>query len=300
MKALEKLREISRALAPCGIETAEREAELFVMRGLNADLIDLYRDNPELDDMQTLAIDEMVERRSKREPLQYIVGYNGFLGLKLFVGKGVLIPRPETEIMAEYAINKVKSQKSEVRSQGTEEGKQITSDEGRLKMLDLCTGSGCLALSLAKEFPGASVYGVDISEAAIRYANKNAQFNEIKNVSFINGHLFTPLGKNQFFDLIISNPPYIRTDEIQCLQPEIRDWEPLNALDGGADGLDFYREIVPEARKFLKDRGILMFELGVGCTGNVATMLQDTGYSEVEILKDYAGVERIIEAQWTR
>lgn len=300
MKALEKIREISKTLAASGIDTAEKEAEFIVMQALDTDLVGLCSNNPEINAAQMLAIDEMAGRRSKREPLQYILGFTDFMGLRLKIGEGVLIPRPETELMAEYAIQKVRRQKAKDSSQGS----VVRSQENyKYRILDLCTGSGCLALSLAREFPDADVYGTDISEMALGYAKENAQVNGIDNVSFINGHLFEPFAgeedKNEF-NFIISNPPYIRTDDIQTLQPEIREWEPLKALDGGPDGMDFYREIVSGSRKFLKNGGILMFELGAGCADDVSRMFADAGYNETEIQKDYAGMERIIQATWTR
>ncbi|MDH4028994.1 MAG: peptide chain release factor N(5)-glutamine methyltransferase, partial [Nitrospirota bacterium] len=167
-------------------------------------------------------------------------------------------------------------------------------------MLDLCTGSGCLALALAKAFPDAMVYGTDISDAAIGYAIKNADINGIGNAEFLKGHLFGPLGEGRVFDLIISNPPYIRTADIPGLQPEIRDWEPGSALDGGEDGLDLYREMIPSARRYLSDDGILMLEIGAGQHDELRGMLQRYGYSDIEVLKDYAGIERILQARWTR
>lgn len=293
MKALEKIREISKTLAASGIDTADKEAEFIVMQCLDTDLVGLCSNNPEINAVQMLAIDEMAGRRNKREPLQYILGVTDFMGLRLKIGEGVLIPRPETELMAEHAIKKIRIQKSEYRSQ----------ENDKFRILDLCTGSGCLALSLAREFPDADVYGTDISEMALGYAKENAQINGIDNVSFINGYLFEPFAgeenKNEF-NFIISNPPYIRTEDIKTLQPEIREWEPLKALDGGPDGMDFYRKIVSSSRKFLKDGGILMFELGANCADDVSRMFADAGYNETEIQKDYAGIERIIQAKWTR
>jgi release factor glutamine methyltransferase len=157
-----------------------------------------------------------------------------------------------------------------------------------------------LALALAKEFPDAKFYGTDISRAAINYARKNGDINKIKNVSFFEGHLFEPVSSRtseQLFDFIISNSPYIKTNDIKYLQPEIREWEPINALDGGQDGLDYYRRIIPAAQKFLKDNGILMLELGAGCANDVAGMCERTGYTQIETEKDLAGIERIISAR---
>jgi release factor glutamine methyltransferase len=240
----------------------------------------MYRDNPEINNDQTALIEDMIKRRAGREPLQYITGHTDFMGLEISVGLGVLIPRPETELMAEQAINKCNSLKPDI--------------------LDLCTGSGCLALALAKNFPDSRVTGIDISEAALEYARKNAGANEISNVEFMKGHLFDPLGQNRTFDLIISNPPYIRRDEIEELQPEIKEWEPLNALDGGEDGLDFYREIIPAAREHLKENAALMFEVGFDGADNVAGIFKAAGYHKIQITKDYSEIKRIVYAQWTR
>jgi release factor glutamine methyltransferase len=343
MNALAKIREISKALAASGIETADKEAELLVLHCLGISMVDLYKINPSLKDKQIMDIDEMAGRRSRREPLQYILGYSYFMGLKILLGSGVLIPRPETELMAEYAIKRVTSYELRVKGFNPDNPELSTLkpiQNSPLRILDLCTGTGCLALALAKEFPYAHVFGTDISETALRYAEKNAQVNGIDNVSFIKGHLFEPFvveeninppsspfskgglnsplsrgvrgvfpslvkrGEGRFFDqnafdLIISNPPYIRTDEIKTLQPEIRDWEPIGALDGGADGLNFYREIIPQAGKFLKTNGILMLELGAGCADETVQIMKDAGYAEIGLRKDYAGIERIIQGKWT-
>ena len=284
MKALETLQEISKKLSPLNIENPAREAEILLHQGLNMDLVAMYRDNPEINNDQTALIEKMIDRRAGREPLQYITGHTDFMGLEISVGQGVLIPRPETELMAELAINILRS----------------TSDDRRPTILDLCTGSGCLALSLAKNFPASKVCGIDISETALEYAMKNSETNEIMNVEFMKGHLFDPLEQNEKFDLIISNPPYIRKDDIRDLQPEIRDWEPLNALDGGEDGLDFYREIIPAAREHLKKDATLMFEVGHDEADQVGAIFEDAEYDHIQITKDYSGIKRIVHAQWTR
>jgi len=281
MKALEKFREITKTLLSSGIESASKEAELLVRHALNISLEEIYRDDPEITVEQDRVISEMLGRRAGREPLQYILGEVYFLGLKIKVGQGVLIPRPETELMAEHAVKTVSSKE-------------------RTRILDLCCGSGCIGLALAKEFPDAEVFGLDISEHALLYADENAKFNNIKNIKFFKGHLFDALEKDLVFDLIISNPPYIRSADVQGLQIEIKDWEPLNALDGGVEGLDLYREIISSAGRFLNDDGILMFELGMGCSEGVREMFEQAGYRDIHIIKDYAGIERIIQAVWTK
>jgi len=289
MKALDKLWQTSKKLDELGIESPAKEAEQFIRRGLGISLTDLYANNPDLNEQQTGIVDDIVLRRSRREPLQYILGYTEFLGLQIMVGRGVLIPRPETELMAEHAIKVLSSKRSEMQKQGLKKTQCMT-------ILDLCTGSGCLALSLAGEFTDAQVYGIDISDIALSYARENSETNSIGNVDFIKGHLFKALNKNISFDFIISNPPYIRTNEIPSLQAEIKDWEPMNALDGGDDGMDFYRQIIPEARNHLNDNGILMFELGIGCADTVSELFDTSGYRQIEIMKDYAGIDRIISA----
>ncbi len=287
MKAIDILHEISGRLAPCGIDGAEREAGLFITEGLDIDPVRLYRDNPGIREEQAVALREMADRRSRREPLQYILGRIDFAGLEISVGPGVLIPRPETELMAEHAARALLRRRA-------------SGNRQRTMILDLCTGSGCLALALARAFPDARVLGVDISETALGYARENARLNGTGNVEFLRGHLFEPLRGGRLFDLVVSNPPYIKTGDINGLQPEVRDWEPLVALDGGEDGLDFYREIIPAARRFLRHRGVLMLELGAEAAEAVAGMFRRSGYTRIEIFKDYAGIKRVIQAEWTR
>ncbi len=283
MNALSKLGNAREFLKKSGIEDAIREAEMIISRLLGIDRVTLYRDNPQIPEKCISKIDELLRRRAKREPLQYILGYTEFCGLKIKVGKGVLIPRPETELLVEKAIKIISNFES-----------QITNSN----LLDLCTGSGCIALALAREFPDAQVYGTDISEIAIRYAKENAKLNKIKNVAFIKGSLFKPVKKSlNTFDLIVSNPPYIKKNDIKNLQIEIKDWEPVKALDGGEDGLDYYRAIIPEAKNYLKECGCLMFELGVSQANGIRKMAEDAGFMDISITKDYAGIERILVAK---
>jgi release factor glutamine methyltransferase len=309
MKALDKLREISKALTLLGIEYAEKEAELLIIQGLGISTVDLYRDNHELNAEQTAIINNMAARRSKREPLQYITGHTEFSGLKIMVGQGVLIPRPETELMAEYAVKQIRARNTEHRIQSPEHPEKLRNWSGRtqksergqrMTILDLCTGSGCLALALAKEFPDTRICGIDISATAIGYAKENSRINNIRNVDFIMGDIFGPLRVNMLFDFIVSNPPYIKTDDIRGLQPEISEWEPYSALDGGGDGLAYYRIIIGAASGHLKVNGTIMLELGTGCADAAVEMCRQAGYVNVEIFKDYAGIERIIQAGWTR
>lgn len=287
MRAVNKIKDITNLLSSCGLEFAGKEAELILRHGLGIDKVRIYRDDPVLMDKEDDIISEIAGRRSMREPLQYILGSTEFLGLDISVGKGVLIPRPETELLVEEAIKRLHTL-------------QIKADTKQLAILDLCTGSGCIALAIANEFKDADVCAVDISDKAITYAKKNADINGIKNVTFVKGDLFKPLEEERYFDLIISNPPYIKTGDIEGLQPEIREWEPLSALDGGEDGLDFYKKIIPAAQIFLNDSGMLIFELGDGCADEVVHIMKESGYINIETIKDYSGIERIVSAQWTR
>ena len=304
MKALDKLKEAIKFLEESGIEDAGREAETIIVHCLETDRTVLLRDNPVITKNVIEKVDAFLERRSKREPLQYIFGYVDFLGMKIKVGKGVLIPRPETELLAEEAIKTVTSYESGVRSQIPPAPPLLKGGGGGLSILDLCTGSGCLALALTKEFPHAKVYGTDISEDAVRCAKENAEINGVRDVNFLQGNLFDPiayLGTRYSlpvtFDLIISNPPYVKRNDIENLQPEIKGWEPIVALDGGEDGLNYYRAIIPESRSYLKESGYLMLELGINQADAVKEIAEGTGFKTISFKKDYAGIERIMIAK---
>ncbi|MBA3060236.1 MAG: peptide chain release factor N(5)-glutamine methyltransferase, partial [Nitrospirae bacterium] len=246
MNALDKIKEITESLKGFGIEDAHKESEIILTHALKTDRTVLYRDNPAVTGKNIKDIGEILMRRAEREPLQYILGFVEFYGLKIKVGEGVLIPRPETELLAEEVI------------------RLFTVHCSPFTVLDLCTGSGCLALAIAKHFTDADVYGTDISKDAIRYAKENAGLNGIRNAVFLKGSLFEPLKQIMFsgvqsfkFDVIVSNPPYIRSGDMPNLQPEINKWEPRNALDGGEDGLSYYRTILSEARGYLMISGVI-------------------------------------------
>jgi release factor glutamine methyltransferase len=293
MDALKQLRVVRHLFELSGIDNADREAELICARCLGIDRLHLYKDNPELSIDTLSAIDAFVKRRIKREPLQYILGYVEFYGLKIKVGPGVLVPRPETELLAEEAIKTVRSKVVEIKGNSSHALRIMP-----LRILDLCTGSGCLALALAREFPGAVVYGTDTSERALQFARDNADINKIRNTKFLKGNLFDPLKTSDLtFDLIISNPPYIKRNEIPYLQTEIKDWEPLQALDGGEDGLEYYRMIIPEAGIYLKEYAYLMIEIGINQAEMVKQIAAGAGFKNISLIKDYAGIERIVMLQ---
>ena len=281
MRALETLQSARELLEISGLNDADREAELIVSHCLGIDRLHLYKENPDIPENILLQIYEYLRRRAAREPLQYILGYTEFHGLKIKVGPGVLIPRPETELLVEEAVKTVH-----------------TSHFTSLRILDLCTGSGCIALALAREFPDSEIYGTDTSEVAIRYAEENVDRNRIKNVTFLKGNLFDPLkNSDNKFDVIISNPPYIRRADMENLQPEIKDWEPGEALDGGEDGLDYYKMIIPESKNYLKENGYLVLEIGIGQSDEVKWMAEETGFKDIIVIRDYSGIERILIAK---
>ncbi|RJQ39841.1 MAG: peptide chain release factor N(5)-glutamine methyltransferase [Nitrospiraceae bacterium] len=304
MTALDKMKEITEFLKGLGIEDVHKESEIVVTHCLGIDKTVLYRDNPVLSEKNVKDIDAVLQRRAKREPLQYIIGNVEFCGLKIKVGRGVLIPRPETELLAEEVIKAVESYKLKVKSEKEIHNSKLQTPNSKLRVLDLCTGSGCLALAIAKNFPDAKVYGTDISKDAIRYANENAELNAITNVTFLKGSLFEPLKQIIFsgtlsfkFDVIVSNPPYIRSCDMPNLQPEINKWEPRNALDGGEDGLSYYRTILSEARAYLMLSGVIFLEIGEGQAEEVSEIAVRNCFRNISVIKDYSGIERIIAAR---
>lgn len=280
MKSLQWRRQAIEKLRVAGIRFPEKEAEEMLSH-IGIDTAVLYRDNPDIEGSELSELNSILERRLSREPLQYILGYTYFLDLKIITRKGVLIPRPETELLAIEAINEAKKLNSE-----------------RLHVLDLCTGSGCIAIAIAKALSSAIVYGTDISQDAIDLATANAEINNVRNVIFLKGSLFEPLkNRGLKFDIITANPPYIRSEEIPFLEPEVRDWEPPEALDGGRDGLDYYRKIFDEASQYIKPGGWLILELGQGLYKDLISLAKLYKFRDVSVLKDFSGIERILKCR---
>jgi release factor glutamine methyltransferase len=298
MRLLELLRKTVGRLEAAGIDDALPDAETLVFHAVGMDRLDAYLKNPEIKSSDSARVVRLLRRRLRGEPVQYIVGHIEFLGLTIKVGRGVLIPRPETELLLQEVVKTVKSEETGVR--GRNSSSRVTLCASRFtphhlpSILDLCTGSGCIALALAREFPHAEVFGTDVSKEALAYAKKNAGINGIKNVSFLRGSLFNPV-KGKKFDIITANPPYIRRDEIRTLQREIRDWEPLQALDGGEDGLNFYCQILSAALEYLNPGGNIFLELGYGQAGAVQDLAKAAGLQDVSAIHDYSGVERILK-----
>lgn len=259
-------------LAGKGIENARLEAEWLLCEALSLDRVGLYLnfDKP-LQESELAAYRSMVTRRAKREPLQHILGTQEFMGLQFMTTAAALIPRHDTEVLVSEALKAVPAPRS---------------------VLDIGTGSGCVAIALAKVLPEATVVSADISPEAIELAIRNAELNTVS-VDFRQGSLYEPVS-NQRFDLIVSNPPYIPAADIETLQPEVRDFEPRLALDGGSDGLDFYRQITANAPEHLDPGGWLLVEVGAGQSGEVTEMFAKNGFSDIFSAKDPGGIERVV------
>lgn len=260
-------------LAGKGVENARLEAEWLLCAALGLDRVGLYVnfDRP-LTPAELTAYREMVARRAQREPLQYILGNQEFMGLEFEVSPGALIPRHDTEVLVEAALQRAAP----------------TS-----RILDIGVGSGCIAVALAKALPQVEVVGVEKSPEALALAERNAGKHGVR-VTLFEGSLFEPF-PGQKFDLIVSNPPYIPTADMETLQPEVRDFEPHQALDGGPDGLAFYRLIIPAAPDYLTPGGWLLFEVGIAEASAVQALFEATGrFAELFTAKDTNGIERVV------
>ena len=237
---------------------------------------------------------ELIDRRSKGEPVQYIMGCQEFMGLEFIVNENVLIPRQDTETLVEDAL--------EIINTGTLRGEDMDVKRKEWDILDLCTGSGAIGVSLARIANKVNVTCSDISEGAIKVAKENAQKHGLaKSMKFEQGDLFKPFNKHfhkQKFDMIISNPPYIKSSVIPTLQREVCEHEPLSALDGGESGLDFYERIVSGVGSHLKKGGVLLMEIGNDQGEAVSGLLSRNGeFTSIRVLKDLAQRDRIVFAK---
>ena len=261
-------------LEEAGIPEAELDARLLLEHVCGTDRNTLYA-HPDLEvtDEQQERYSELIGKRSARVPLQYLTGTQEFMGLSFTVGEDVLIPRQDTETLVEEALIEV------------EDGD---------KVLDLCTGSGCVLLSIMCYKNEIEGVGTDLSDQALAIAEQNAK-NLEKKAFFLESDLFGQLPEMRF-DVIVSNPPYIPSDVIETLQPEVKDHEPVMALDGGEDGLAFYRRIASDAPRYLKKGGKILLEIGYDQGKAVSGILKDAGFSGVTVKKDLAGNDRVVVA----
>ena len=311
MTVLDVIQHSTRYLAGKAVESPRLQGELLLAHVLKLPRLQLYlKFDQVLDKADVAAARELVQRRGRREPLQHILVSANFCGLDLWVTPDVLIPRPETELLAERAVAflKMRQGRETGQAQGGADVRRLESmqpadeDQRRLTstatVLDLGTGSGCLSIHLAHEVPLARVTTVDISPAALTVARENARRHGVNGrIEFLEGDGFNPLAPGRRFDLIVSNPPYIPSAEIETLEPEVRDHDPRPALDGGTDGLDFYRRIAAEAPHWLKPDGKLMLELGHDQADAVREICERQMWIVEAVEPDYSRIPRILIAR---
>lgn len=269
-------------LLDAGVESCGIDAETLLGFELGLDKAGLFLNRScVIDDERSESWFALIGRRAAGEPLQYITGEQYFMGLRFCVDPSVLIPRPETELLASKAIEFL-----------------LAEDNGK-SVLDLCTGSGALAVSIAKACPRASVTASDISADALACAKQNARALGVADrVNFVKSDLFAAFERGACggpFDLIVTNPPYIRTGDFTALPSEIREHEPVTALDGGIDGLDFYRRIASGARGCMQPGACLMLEIGADQTEAVTTIFSGAGFASIETFRDLNGLDRMIK-----
>jgi release factor glutamine methyltransferase len=274
----------AQVLSDAGIKNQRLDAEVLLRHVLKMEKEQLYvNGDAPIGARQEAEFRALLSRRSQREPVSYITGQKEFWSLDFFVTPAVLIPRPETELLVEVALQYIERLRS---------GSSV-------KVLDLGTGSGAIAVSLAKDHGATEIVAVDISPVALDLARVNAMRHGVADrIRFLPGDLFAPVKASlEAFDLIVSNPPYIRTGELSMLAPEIREWEPTIALDGGVDGADTYRRIIGEGHRYLTPGGSIVLEFGADMGRDVADLfLHSDCYGPPAVCQDYAGKDRVIAA----
>ena len=311
---------------------AENDAKLLLLTAFDLNLVhflmDRLRPLSETDEAVQEQIQNyhaMVAKRASRVPLQQILGSQEFMGLDFFVNEHVLIPRQDTETLVELVleeqqgkqqeeqqekqqVQQLEGQQKKQQEQQPEEqkkkqrGQQPEEQPGKpRKLLDLCTGSGCIAISLAVKGGFESVTATDLSEEALKVAERNARTHQVP-IRFFQGDLFSALPQSEVktFDIITSNPPYIPTAVIATLEPEVREHEPMMALDGTEDGLKFYRQIAKEAGSWLKLGGSIYLEIGYDQGEAVSGLLKDAGFTNVRVVKDLPGKDRVVCGYWAQ
>ncbi len=281
LTVLESIKLSTEFLTDKGIESPRINAELMLAKILSCKRLDLYLsfDRP-LNESETNLYREFIRRRSKYEPLQYILGSVEFYGFEFKVDKSVLIPRPETEILVETVINSVEK-------------------NNKQNILDIGTGSGIIAVSLAKNLPFSSITATDSSESALVIAKENAVLNGVEEqIKFKLSDILTDVDyEGKPFDIVVSNPPYVSFEEYQKLAPELRLFEPQSALTDNNDGLNFFRVIAGSSKKLLKKGGKLFLELGQDQSAKVFDFLNEENFINISIKKDYQNIDRVISGE---
>ncbi|MCR5739880.1 MAG: peptide chain release factor N(5)-glutamine methyltransferase [Lachnospiraceae bacterium] len=278
MKLSDLKKDIKTRLENAGISDAESETRIILTEYANVTLSDMFADpDKDITGADVLSrIEDVITRRCTGIPLQHITGRTGFMGFDFKVTPAALVPRPDTEILAEEALKDY------------HDGSRI---------LDLCTGSGCIIISLLALMNDCDGVGTDISEDALKLASENADLilgEKRDRLKLLKGDLYDALQADDMFEVIVSNPPYIRTSEIETLSTEVKDHDPYIALDGGEDGLDFYRKIISGARAHLRNGGELLLEIGFDQASDVTDIMKDNGFIEVQTIKDFGGNDRVV------
>lgn len=298
------------------IENPRLEAEILLAHILQIKKTELIlRDNDEVEEEGYNAFQKVLAKRENREPIAYITGHKEFYGNNFIVTKDVLIPRPDTEILVDAVIEKCKCNKfhcnikewaqniikgGNAGSELKEMAEVLGDAEGKYDLfidcpsiLDLCAGSGCIGISIARNM-NAKILLADISEKALAVAKKNAEAYDLQYFAFpFQSNLFQNIPNSVKFNIIVSNPPYIPTAEIDKLAKDVS-YEPKIALDGGVDGLDYYRKIIVRAKKYLMENGLLFLEIGIGQSKAVVNLMTKNNYRNIEVKKDLAGIERVV------
>ena len=273
------LNEIINILQAANIDEASVKARIILREVANMSVEDMLLDRDVKDEQKVL--DFARKMAQTKAPLQHLLGYWYFMGEKFIVSENTLIPREETEFLVNCAIEKINKIKKET-----------------VQILDIGTGSGCIACMIAKNAPQAEVLGVDISSDALQVALENAQkLDLIKKVVFRKSDLFSALREGEKFDVVVSNPPYISEDDYKNLDSTVRDFEPKSALLAKENGLEFYKKIIKQAAKYVNYGGYIAFECGMGQAREICTLLERNGFQVSDVIKDLAGIERVVAAR---
>lgn len=273
------LSEIIKILQAANIDEASVKARIILREVANMSVEDMLLDRDVKDEQKVL--DFARKMAQTKAPLQHLLGYWYFMGEKFIVSENTLIPREETEFLVNCAIEKINKIKKDT-----------------LQVLDIGTGSGCIACMIAKNAPQAEVLGVDLSSDALQVALENAQkLDLIKKVVFRKSDLFSALREGEKFDVVVSNPPYISEDDYNNLDKVVKDFEPKSALLAKDNGLEFYKKIIKQAAKYVNYGGYIAFECGMGQAREICTLLERNGFQVSDVIKDLAGIERVVAAR---
>ena len=266
-----------------GIDSPRLTAELLLSKTLNKPRLYLYTNfNQPLNRDELLNFKNLIKKRVNGEPTYYIIGEKEFWTFKVKVNEHVLIPRPETEVLIEHVLIYAKKLK-----------------HNKVNILEIGTGSGNIAIALSKELSNnTAILSIDKSIEALKVAKENILMNNVENINIVNGDIATPLKMKRYFDIIVSNPPYIKTDDLDGLQREIKEYEPIVALNGGKEGMFFFEKIIHVASEILKKSGKIFFEFGEKEQGEkIEQLLKERGFENIEIYKDYADSPRVISGE---